>query len=479
MLKTLGVGPTREEVTTDSFENIDLSLYWPVAPCLDSFDGQDLAAINKKALGGWDLLESSIYFASEGVKPSIKSSTSPQPNTKGSLSLLGVQSGTVASEGAGQFPLTASQVQELSADLTAPELSFDLNQFKGQGAAGPGANVPNSVATTSASPGSTSDGSEVVSPSYISDDSSLFELLNTQKEATAHSQGQSQSIQHTQTTPTANSPAQISPQHRPNQSVPVYPNHLNHNNNKEQGPVDHQNQSFSGRREVNLNTLPLFTPMPQQHGPVGKNRFAQEATIFYPSQVPPIKQEPVDIQNLFTPSNQAPSFAGITHPFNNFATTADRLHHNPNIGRQSQQGKQTLGFSAVPSGSRHTSTSGAMRGSKSHKPKKQIDKNSDEYKRRRERNNVAVRKSREKAKVRGKETEKKVQELNRENQQLQDRVNVLDRELEVLKNLLRSTGIPDSEIQKAIEQQQQMQQQQQQQNQPHHHAQHSMVYNSM
>ncbi|XP_061075895.1 CCAAT/enhancer-binding protein beta-like [Conger conger] len=74
------------------------------------------------------------------------------------------------------------------------------------------------------------------------------------------------------------------------------------------------------------------------------------------------------------------------------------------------------------------------------KGKKQVDRNSNEYKQRRERNNVAVRKSRDKAKVRNSETQLKVLELAAENERLQKRVEQLSRELATLRNLLAATG---------------------------------------
>ncbi|XP_029912679.1 CCAAT/enhancer-binding protein beta [Myripristis murdjan] len=74
------------------------------------------------------------------------------------------------------------------------------------------------------------------------------------------------------------------------------------------------------------------------------------------------------------------------------------------------------------------------------KPKKRLDKDSDEYKLRRERNNLAVRKSRDKAKMRNMETQHKVLELAAENDRLQKRVEQLSRELATLRNLLSATG---------------------------------------
>lgn len=108
----------------------------------------------------------------------------------------------------------------------------------------------------------------------------------------------------------------------------------------------------------------------------------------------------------------------------------------------------------------HGGHGGAMRSSSSSQRskghhKKSVDKGSDEYKKRRERNNIAVRKSREKAKVRSKETEKKVSELARENDQFRKKVENLTKELDVLKRLLATVGIPpesvDNEIMKGLQ----------------------------
>lgn len=78
------------------------------------------------------------------------------------------------------------------------------------------------------------------------------------------------------------------------------------------------------------------------------------------------------------------------------------------------------------------------------KQTKAIDKASDEYRRRRERNNIAVRKSREKAKVRSRETEEKVKHLVKDNELLKKRVELLTEELNVLRSLINTVGVPES-----------------------------------
>lgn len=73
--------------------------------------------------------------------------------------------------------------------------------------------------------------------------------------------------------------------------------------------------------------------------------------------------------------------------------------------------------------------------------KRNLDKNTDEYRLKRERNNVAVRKSRFKTKQKFHETLSKVEELTEENDQLHDRVEVLTKELNVLRNLFSNPSI--------------------------------------
>ena len=76
--------------------------------------------------------------------------------------------------------------------------------------------------------------------------------------------------------------------------------------------------------------------------------------------------------------------------------------------------------------------------------KKLIDKNSDEYRRRRERNNVAVRRSRDKTRHKREETERRVVELEEENQKLREKLTLLNKEINVLKSLFSSVGVPAS-----------------------------------
>lgn len=72
--------------------------------------------------------------------------------------------------------------------------------------------------------------------------------------------------------------------------------------------------------------------------------------------------------------------------------------------------------------------------------KRNVQKESDEYKEKRARNNVAVRKSRDKAKIRQQETEGRMTGLTRENDRLQKKVDLLTKELTVLKGLFTNVG---------------------------------------
>lgn len=188
--------------------------------------------------------------------------------------------------------------------------------------------------------------------------------------------------------------------------------------------------------------------MPQQPS-LGTDRYGLEASSS-------VKQEPLEHEADFSTScSQNSLYSGSFAP--NFGNDA---HIPPNVS-SSRPGDSTEGNmlrqmhfgmgsnSSVPQ-ARHS------QGNRSkHHSKKSMDKGSDEYKKRRERNNIAVRKSREKAKVRSRETEKKVSELARENDQLRKKVDSLCKELNVLKSLLTTVGVPpesvDSEIAKGLQ----------------------------
>lgn len=84
------------------------------------------------------------------------------------------------------------------------------------------------------------------------------------------------------------------------------------------------------------------------------------------------------------------------------------------------------------------SPQGAKTGSK----RRSLEKGSAEYREKRNRNNVAVKKSRNKSKQRIMETEQRVKELEDENTHLQNKIALLTKELNVLKSLFSSAGVP-------------------------------------
>ena len=86
-----------------------------------------------------------------------------------------------------------------------------------------------------------------------------------------------------------------------------------------------------------------------------------------------------------------------------------------------------------------TSTTAAPKCGSKRKPP---EKGSHEYREKRDRNNLAVKKSRSKSKTKIKETEERVKELEDENSRLQNKIALLSKELNVLKSLFSSAGVP-------------------------------------
>lgn len=167
-------------------------------------------------------------------------------------------------------------------------------------------------------------------------------------------------------------------------------------------------------RKVGISQSPLVFSMPQSAG-FGSDRYAAEAGV---------KQEPA---------------AGIE-------TRVSSTFAGRNSGTYGFAGLPTLNDTSLRSGFGESRDFG-IRGEDKKSSKKQIDKDSDEYRRRRERNNIAVRKSREKAKQRCKDTEKRVSDLISENDKLRKRVEMLSKELSVLKDLLSRAGVPSGAVQ--------------------------------
>ncbi|XP_066959903.1 CCAAT/enhancer-binding protein-like [Macrobrachium rosenbergii] len=85
--------------------------------------------------------------------------------------------------------------------------------------------------------------------------------------------------------------------------------------------------------------------------------------------------------------------------------------------------------------------------------KKNVDKNSDEYKRRRERNNIAVRKSREKAKARTRETEERVKKLIMDNDRLHKKCELLSKEVAVFHSMFANVHCLPEHVQRELRKQ--------------------------
>ncbi|UXI18993.1 phosphoesterase 19 [Sarcoptes scabiei] len=216
--------------------------------------------------------------------------------------------------------------------------------------------------------------------------------------------------------------------------------------------------------------------MPQQTS-IGTNRYGLEAGST-------VKQEPLDTEDFSNSAACSQNAVFVPNqttfgPPTTSSTTASIYGNNDNRSNNLTQRSVDLndsnavatvvnvirhhhhhhhlpfGMNTNPSHVRNSNSNNSQHRNSKNNLKKQIDKGSDEYKKRRERNNIAVRKSREKAKIRSRETEKKVAELARENDQLRKKVESLCKELNVLKNLLTTVGVPpdsvDSEIEKGLQ----------------------------
>lgn len=164
------------------------------------------------------------------------------------------------------------------------------------------------------------------------------------------------------------------------------------------------------------------------------------------SESPSIKEEPLDPADYRRHCPQYPpaGYSPVTNsPFANGAPTFTTLTPStvpgghpgaPGVHQQPPRGGP---MKPVMAHQHHASAAVAR------KQTKAIDKASDEYRRRRERNNIAVRKSREKAKVRSRETEEKVKLLVKDNDLLKKRIELLTEELNVLRSLFSTVGVPE------------------------------------
>jgi len=174
-------------------------------------------------------------------------------------------------------------------------------------------------------------------------------------------------------------------------------------------------------------TTLAYMPQPVHSGATysGTNNSNSDSNSSAGSDVPSIKEEPIDPQELRRQCNNMSYLPGYQNNGSTFTTLTPSsvLHHQQHMGMGGINKKMQMPHPHV-----------------ARKNIKPCDKNSDEYRRRRERNNIAVRKSREKAKVRTRETEEKVKLLLKENERLQKRLEILMEELNVLRNLFASVG---------------------------------------
>lgn len=190
-------------------------------------------------------------------------------------------------------------------------------------------------------------------------------------------------------------------------------------------------------------TTLAYMPQPVHSGAtyaVTQNSNTSDSNSSVGSDVPSIKEEPVDPQEEFrrqSSCNLLPNnYMQGGYPPNPGATfttlnPSPVMHHQINM--TAMKNKASLLNQHV-----------------SRKSVKPCDKNSDEYRRRRERNNIAVRKSREKAKVRTRETEEKVKILIKENERLQKRIELLTEELNVLRSLFSNVGVLPEHVHREI-----------------------------
>lgn len=186
------------------------------------------------------------------------------------------------------------------------------------------------------------------------------------------------------------------------------------------------------------------------------------------SESPSIKEEPLDPAEYRRHCPQYPTggYSPATNnagPFSNagptFTTLTPSNVHQPGTNPVHHLGHQQAAQSRLPGanmkqqsmmGHQHHAAAAAAAAAVARKQTKAIDKASDEYRRRRERNNIAVRKSREKAKVRSRETEEKVKLLVKDNDHLKKRIELLTEELNVLRSLISSVGVPTEQLHREI-----------------------------
>ncbi|XP_018327182.1 CCAAT/enhancer-binding protein [Agrilus planipennis] len=205
----------------------------------------------------------------------------------------------------------------------------------------------------------------------------------------------------------------------------------------------HPRQVMAGLPNVGYpRTTLAYMPQPVHSGATysGNQNSNSDTNSSGGSDVPSIKEEPIDPQDYRRPCNanvmpnngyiQGPAYpVSAGGPTFTTLTPSTVLHHQHLTAMK---------------------TKSMMNHHVARKTVKPCDKNSDEYRRRRERNNIAVRKSREKAKVRTRETEEKVKILIKENERLQKRIELLTEELNVLRSLFSNVGVLPEHLHREI-----------------------------
>ncbi|XP_059368688.1 CCAAT/enhancer-binding protein alpha-like [Carassius carassius] len=159
-----------------------------------------------------------------------------------------------------------------------------------------------------------------------------------------------------------------------------------------------------------------------------------------------IKQEPREEDELG--HSMPPTYHHSQHHAPHLSYLQHQIAHCAQTTMHLQPGHPTPPPTPVPSPHHQHSHLPSIKMGDRGKNKKQIDKNSSEYRLRRERNNIAVRKSRDKAKIRNVETQQKVFELSADNDRLRKRVEHLTRELDTLRGIFRQ--LPDGSFVKPM-----------------------------
>ncbi|XP_078101509.1 CCAAT/enhancer-binding protein alpha [Sander vitreus] len=163
----------------------------------------------------------------------------------------------------------------------------------------------------------------------------------------------------------------------------------------------------------------------------------------YSQQQPPLPQQQPHLQYQIQHCAQTTMHLQPGHPTPPPTPVPSPHQHHPHPHHHAHHHAHQGGMKLLehPRGGSCSGSGGSSSSERGGKSKKNVDKNSPEYRLRRERNNVAVRKSRDKAKIRNMETQHKVVELTTDNDRLRRRVEHLTRELDTLRGIFRQ--LPD------------------------------------